>query len=244
MSPETSPEKSPEVRRTRWSGVMVVVAAVLVAAVALGWWLAAKPGDVVRPPTRQAAAAGTTLHARSFCSTGATTPFSPTGISIPGVIRRVPVLALPRDANGVPGALPLTDAAKHEFAWDEPPGIKPGAARGNVLMNAHTWPWSSAPAMGNLLLLHLRPGHRIVLWGAHTHLCYTVTKQVQIGADQSYPAYYSRTGRPRLAVIVCSGVRAGPGDWLSRTIWFASPVSSSATTAQRSGAGPQTGSTS
>jgi hypothetical protein len=102
----------------------------------------------------------------------------------------------------------------------------PGSARGNVLLNAHTWPWTSAPAMGNLMLDRLRPGDRIIVRGTDDHQCYRVTRQVEIGANQPYDAYYSTTGPPQLAFMVCSGERLGPGNWANRMIWFASPETS------------------
>ena len=64
----------------------------------------------------------------------------------------------PRDAQGIPGVPPLTSAGKAVFAWDRQQGIRPGAARGNVLLNAHTWPDGSA--LGNRLLDGLRTGGR------------------------------------------------------------------------------------
>jgi hypothetical protein len=39
--------------------------------------------------------------------------------------------------------------------------------------------------------------------------------------------YYSSTGPSRLAILVCSGRRRGPGDWSHRTIWFAKPITDS-----------------
>ncbi|MFC5731584.1 hypothetical protein ACFPQB_21920 [Nocardioides vastitatis] len=32
------------------------------------------------------------------------------------------------------------------------------------------------------------------------------------------------TGRPRLAILVCSGRRLGPGSWSRRTVWYAEPT--------------------
>lgn len=210
----------------RWWRAVAGAALVLVV-VSAGWQVTHRshPESPAPPPPHQDVAAGTVLKARSLCATGATAPFAPTRITVDRVVRRAPVLALPRDANDVPGVPPLTEQGKHEFAWDRPPGVLPGSDRGNVLFNAHTWPWGTAPALGNLMLLHLRVGGRIVLFGAAgEHLCYTVTKQVEIRAEQTYPAYYDDQGPPQIAIMVCSGVRRGPGDWANRMVWFASPV--------------------
>lgn len=217
----------------RWQPVVVVAAVLL--AVAL-WRLPGYGGDpspapaparvapVVQPVPAQTVVRGATLHARpSPCDGGATSAFVPTRITIPGITTDSAVIGLPRDHYNIPSPLPLTEAAKHEFAWDQQPSPMPGAPIGNVLLNTHTWPWGSAPAMGNLLLEHLRAGDRIIVSGAHAHLCYRVTKQVEIRADQAYDAYYATDGPPQLAIMVCSGVRRGPGDWANRMIWFASP---------------------
>ena len=61
----------------------------------------------------------------------------------------------PRDAAGIPGVPPLSSAGKTVFAWDREQGIRPGDRRGNVLLNAHTWPDGSA--LGNRLLSVARP---------------------------------------------------------------------------------------
>jgi hypothetical protein len=93
-------------------------------------------------------------------------------------------------------------------------------------LSAHTYPTTggSAPALGNVLLAKLRVGGILVVTGAgHDRLCYRVVREVSINADESMPAYYDSSGRPRLAIAVCSGERRGPGDWSQRTIWFAVP---------------------
>jgi len=174
--------------------------------------------------------AGMVLKDR-VCAVGASGPFVPTSMEIRGVVPASPVLALPRDWRGVPDVAPLTEAGKHEFAWDKAPvGIMPGSAEGNALFNAHTWPWNSPPAYGNLMLKGLHEGGVIVLRGHGVTQCYRVTKQVETPAEGPYPEFYNRTGPPQIAIIVCSGVRAGPGNWLSRTIWFASPFTSDSST--------------
>jgi hypothetical protein len=167
---------------------------------------------------------GTTLSVpdhRQVCERGVR-PFTPTSVAIPGVTRRATVLALPRDADGVPGVPPLTTAGRTEFAWDRPPGIRPGQRRGNVLLNAHTWP--DGTALGNRLLAGLHEGDRIVVRGRGSSLCYRVTDRVSVPADAPGGRYYDRTGRPQLAIVVCSGTRLGPGEWTERTLWFASPT--------------------
>lgn len=154
-------------------------------------------------------------------------PFTPTSARIAGVVGTTRVLALGRDRNGVPRTPPLTDRGKWQLGWDRRSGIRPGSPRGVVRLTAHTYPRSGTYglALGNRLLSELRKDTTIRLEGrAGERLCYVVTQVRRVRAGQSVPAYYTSTGRPRLAILVCSGVRRGPGDWSHRTIWFADPL--------------------
>jgi len=127
----------------------------------------------------------------------------------------------------VPQAPPISDVGKTQFAWSRSPDPMPGTAKGNVLLNAHTWP--DGTALGNKLLAGLQLGDRIVVHGrsADGHaqtLCYRVTKRDVIVASDGSWEYYEREGPPQLALIVCSPPRLGPGNWLHRTIWYAAPL--------------------
>lgn len=139
-----------------------------------------------------------------------------------GAGRVVTVLALGRGRGGVPLAPPLTTSGKNSFAWDRY-GPKPGSARGNVRFNAHTYPDGSA--LGNWLQRRLKVGNRIILYGRSTALCYRVTRKV-VTTPRRIGRYYRTTGSPKLAIIVCSGRRLGPGNWTHRTIWYARPSAS------------------
>jgi hypothetical protein len=154
------------------------------------------------------------------CST-ATKHFVPTEVSIPGVNRNIAVLPLPREASGVPGTPPLTTTGKLSMAYDLGNGIKPGDSQGNALLNAHTYPDGSA--LGNKLLDGLQRGDRIVVRGALGHICYDVTKRIEVPAGV-YKPYFDKKGPAQIAIVVCSGQRLGPGIWTKRTIWFASPI--------------------
>jgi hypothetical protein len=154
-------------------------------------------------------------------------PFTPSSLSIKGVVGPTRVLALGRDRDGVPEPPPLTDTGKWELAWDRQSHIRPGSRHGVVRLTAHTYPrdGSHGSALGNLLLQRLHVGAALVVRGrGQDLLCYRVTRRLVVRAEQAVPAYYTSGGRPRLAVLVCSGVRRGPGDWSKRTIWFAEPV--------------------
>jgi hypothetical protein len=154
--------------------------------------------------------------------------FTPTSITIPHVIGPTRVLAVGRDRNGVPKTPPLTQRGKWEFGWDRQSRIRPGRAHGVVRLNAHTYPrdGSYGLALGNRLLTRLRLGATLVVTGrGGARMCYEVAKRISVRAEQSVPAYYDSSGRPRLAILVCSGIRRGPGDWSHRTIWFAEPSS-------------------
>jgi hypothetical protein len=147
--------------------------------------------------------------------------FAPRAITVPGLTTATPVVTPPRDANGIPGVPPLTEAGKLVFAWDREQGTRPGGQKGNVLLNAHTWPDGSA--LGNHLLAGLQSGDRLVVHGADARLCYRVTERVEVLAEQGLPRYYRKDGPSQLAIVVCSGRRLGPGIWEKRTVWFASP---------------------
>ena len=152
--------------------------------------------------------------------------FRPTSLAIDGVVESTRVLALGQDQHGVPRPPPLTDRGKWQFAWDKAAGVRPGGPDGVVRLTAHTYPrdGSHGPALGNLLLARLRTDAQLELSGAGgERLCYRVTRRVQVPASASLSGYYSTTGPPRLAILVCSGIRRGPGDWSHRTIWYAEP---------------------
>jgi hypothetical protein len=209
--------------------------AALVAVLILLVWVLLKPHPLadpatvrVQPPAAQAVAAGDVLKPRP-CYRSATAAFTPTRITVPGVTHRATVLALPRDAANVPQAPPISDVGKTQFAWSVAPDPLPGSAKGNVLLNAHTWP--EGTALGNKLLDGLQVGDRIIVdghaaGGAAERLCYRVTKRDVIVASDGSWEYYEREGPPQLALIVCSPPRLGPGNWLHRTIWYASPMAS------------------
>ena len=128
----------------------------------------------------------------------------------------------PRDTANIPGIPPLTTAGKVVFAWDREQGIRVGNRRGNVLLNAHTWPDGSA--LGNQLLRGLGRGDRILVRGRNSVICYRVTEQIEVLTGDGLARYYAKNGPHQLAIVVCSGRRLGPGTWEKRTIWFASPT--------------------
>jgi len=210
------------------------VAAVVAALILLVWILlrphpldsSAPPQGPPGPPAAQPVSAGSTLHPKP-CYQPASASFTPKRITVPGVTRDTQVLALPRDAENVPSAPPISDFGKSVFAWSVPPDPMPGSAHGNVLINAHTWP--DGTALGNHLLDGLQVGGRIVVHGTSADgkpqtLCYQVTKRDVIVASDGSFEYYERNGPPQIALIVCSPPRLGPGNWLHRTIWYASPL--------------------
>lgn len=217
------------------------VAAVLVAAVAVATlWLVGEDRDRPTESTEAATSTPNTTDATATPSATASSPPArdtdtrdagcdtdtggvvPTRIAVPGVTGRVEVVTPPRDANGVPGVPPLTEAGKTVFAWDREQGVEPGDPAGNVLLNAHTWPDGSA--LGNTLLDELHRGDRVLVLGDGKRLCYRVTERVEVLAEDGLPRYYETDGPPQLAVVVCSGRRLAPGVWEKRTVWFASPV--------------------
>lgn len=206
--------------------VVAVVVVLLLGAVA---WALTRSDDTSGTASTKPSATPTPTASPSAVATRASSPtcptdakpFAPTSITVPGVARNTSVITPPRDANDVPGVPPLTDAGKAVFAYDREQGVRPGDAKGNVLLNAHTYPDGSA--LGNKLLEGLARGDRIVLSNAARKLCYRVTQEVQVLATDGLADYYAKDGKPQLAIVVCSGRRLGAGQWEKRTIWFASP---------------------
>lgn len=206
---------------------VVIGVGVLAAAIAVGAWLlrsgeagptrAAEPDPASSAPTPEPGP----VPRQATCGDAHAEPFEPDRISIEGIVDDAEVVGTPRDSRGVPGVLSL--GATEQFAYDVD-GIRPGEPRGNVLINTHTWPdgdGAGYPALGNALLDRLDLGDRIVLSGDGWKLCYEVTRIVKVLASEGYPPYYATEGPPRVAIIVCSGKRTGPGEWTHRTMWFA-----------------------
>ena len=153
--------------------------------------------------------------------------FRPSSLGIARVVGSTRVLARGQDQHGVPRPPPLTERGKWQFAWDKASGVRPGGPAGVVRLTAHTYPRDGTygSALGNLLLARLHTGASLEVSGAGGEsLCYRVTRRVQVPANASLSGYYATTGPPRLAILVCSGKRRGPGNWSHRTIWYAEPT--------------------
>ncbi len=156
------------------------------------------------------------------CSTR-TNPFIPKAVKVTGV-GTVPVIALRRDRDNVPGAPPTNNRGRGQMAFDLDSGIRPGDEQGNALLNAHTFP--DGQALGNALLAELEEGDRVIVRGKRGQLCYRVTDRIEVrdGDKRARDRYYDKHGNPQIAIAVCSGRRLGPGHWTHRTLWFASPI--------------------
>ena len=213
-------------RRSAW--IAAATAAVLLVTCGLVWWLL-RSDDEPRPPSLMAdppAPLATVLAPEPVapvpgpCDEPATQPFTPERITIDGLTEGAAVIGVPGDARGVTGVLPTSN--KVDFAWDLG-GIRPGSRRGNVLLNTHTW--QDGTSLGNTLLADLDIGDRIIVQGRDARLCYRVNLRIELPVDEGYPPYYETKGPPRIAIIVCSGRRTGPGQWTHRTIWFARQLS-------------------
>ncbi|NGZ99591.1 hypothetical protein G5V59_02190 [Nocardioides sp. W3-2-3] len=142
-------------RRRAWQAAAAGVVALLLV-VLLAWWLGRDedpPPAAAPDPVPTLTPAPSPTPRADPCAGQARRGFVPTSITLPGVVRRAEVRALPRDAAGVVGVPPVAD--KQVFAWDLG-GVEPGSRQGHVLLNTHTWPDGSA--MGNTLLDRLRVG--------------------------------------------------------------------------------------
>lgn len=205
---------------------MVIAAAVVgVLVIALlAWWLMREdepPAAAPTPaPTLTPTPSPTPTEPPDPCAGQARAGFVPTRLSVPGVVRKAAVIGVPRDADGVVGVLP--DADNENFAWDLG-GVEPGSREGHVLLNTHTWP--NGAATGNRLLERLQVGDELRIEGEDGRFaCYRVGERVEVPVEEGYPGWSAKDGPPRVVIVVCSGIRRGPGDWTHRTLWFADPV--------------------
>lgn len=214
---------------------LVVSSVALTPVAAAGAFGIASSSD--EPGTLRAANVGV-MPIPDSCENGATKPFTPTSIDIQDVRGNLPILAMARDDNDVPGVPPPINAS-NTVAWDKPPqGLQPGSPRGNVLFNAHTGRALDGAALGNEMLAKVHVGDVIKLRAGETHLCYRITKRVEVSADKEYKPFYAEDGPPQFAFIVCSGERIGPGEWTKRTIWFGSPIGTGRNTSASGPSGP------
>ena len=96
---------------------------------------------------------------------------------------------------------------------------------GHVLMNGHVWPDGSA--IGNHFNATARRGKVIKVSGAKGQVqCYRLKKRIIRSPSRHFAKRYygSVNSRPRLAILTCTGIRRGPGDWSHRSVWFAKPI--------------------
>ena len=172
---------------------------------------------LVAAPTGQASAGPPASGCSSY-----TTPFAPTTAAFGGVGRGYHVVGVGMASNGALGTPPLSTAGKSMVGWYTPLRVRAGSARGTVVLDAHSWPDGSA--LGNHLVDGLHVGATVTLTGSHgQRACYVVTAASVYPARRTpFRAIFKRTGAPRVAVITCSGTRLGPGNWTTRTVWYAS----------------------
>lgn len=157
------------------------------------------------------------------CANPATGPFRPTVARVQD-IGTFPIRPVGRLANNVPGT--PSDADKLAIGWDRPPtGIAPGSRRGKTILTTHAWPDFSA--LGNIMTAKFGVGEVIMLANGKAHLCYLVKQKIHASVqwlEQHIDIYDDRRSPAQVAMVTCSGVRLGPGNWDHREIWLAVPV--------------------
>jgi hypothetical protein len=166
--------------------------------------------------------AGAALPQQGPCTTS-NSNIRPAKVHFAGLGSAYGVIPVRRKRNGTIGTPPVNTAGKHLVGWDR--YTMPGEGTGTVILDAHTWPDGSA--LGNAMLRQMHAGQLIVVSnGDGAKVCYQITQR------RSYRAHriprrkaFRPWGPEQLVVVVCSGKRVGPGKWLRRTIWWATPVS-------------------
>ncbi len=184
---------------------------------------AALVAGVLSVGTATTATASVARAESKACSKNNAVPFVPVSVSIAG-IGKVSVVGRGRTKAGVPKSLPLTDSGKRKFAWDRG-GVMPGSLSRHVLLNAHVW--TDGSGIGDELNTSLKRKMILKVRGAAGQVqCYQVKKR-KIGPNGKRLAkiyYGNATSKPRLAIVTCTGVRRGPGDWSKRSVWLAKPI--------------------
>lgn len=134
-----------------------------------------------------------------------------------------PLSAVGEDANGAPGAPPLSRL--YDTAWYQK-SPKPGSTRGNVIINIHSW--ASGPALGNDLRQQLRSGDVIKVTGADGRVaCYRFREMIKFRVadyDPKSGIYHNRSGRPQLAIMTCWDRNPRTGEYESRVLMYADYV--------------------
>ncbi len=156
------------------------------------------------------------------CLTTATGPIRPAKAVIPALNRTVDVVGVGRKRNGAIGSPPVTSRGKRLMGWDR--YNRPGTGRGSVILDAHTWPDGSA--LGNAMLRSLKTGSTFTIRDAAGRaVCYQIVERRSYRRSKLPRRKMFRTwGQEQAVIVVCSGKRLGPGNWLRRTVWYAVPV--------------------
>jgi len=150
----------------------------------------------------------------------------PRRAAIPALGRATYKVVKVKRKHGEIGTPPTTKAGKRLVGWD--PHKRPGSGVGSVVIDAHTWPDGSA--LGNKMLKKLRRGDVVVLTDGRGHgVCYRIRSRHSYSRNRIPAVKIFRTwGKEQLAIVVCSGKRLGPGNWLRRTVWIGVPTAARA----------------
>ena len=145
--------------------------------------------------------------------------FAPTSFTIVGA-NSWPVVGLGRDADNRPITMTDEGLPLDAFIYDvEGPPVNYG--RGVFYGGAHRV--ENAPSLGNTMLRELSVGDFVVLADdAGNRVCLQLDERIEVPVED-YPddRVFNVTRAPQQYVFdVCSGVRRGPGDWSTATLFF------------------------
>lgn len=227
-------------QRVRWSQVVVLLVVVGVALLVVSYLVDRNQPVTIAIPTATPSATTTSSPTPSPATTPtpAVTPTpTPSATPEPAVrelrptqlrvqaVGTFPVLRMPRvelPGGGYTSPIP-PEGDSESFAYDLG-SARPGASEGVAILTSHTWGNGSATA--DMLLAGLAVGGNVTVSGKAAEVPYVVTERLQVPQDSvSAAKRVSRLDGPhRIAIIVCSGTRLGPGEWSHRTVWFAEPA--------------------
>ncbi|WP_420175713.1 sortase domain-bontaining protein [Luteococcus sp. OSA5] len=193
------------------------------------------PDDTESPTATASAPPGTAGGSRTPADSGqlpadcsaTSSPMVPTRITMGSVTKDSAVLSLGLAADGTVATPPYSQPMS--VGWYNL-GPKPGAARGKVVLTAHTF--REGGGLGNRMHRAdgLQPGDIIRLSdGQGRTLCYRHTQQKKVWVkdyDPDSTVLYDAKGKHQLAIVICWDFNREREDWDSRIIYYAEPLAS------------------
>lgn len=179
------------------------------------------------PPQSSAPASPTSTGSAPAVPAGcaaSATPMTPTRFAVPRMGVDTRVLSVGLAADGTIGTPPIND--KTSVSWfDE--GPRPGAAKGQAILTAHTY--HVGGALGNQLMGAggLKVGDIVTVSDGTRTLCYRYSGATKVWVkdyDPNSTVMVNDNGAPRMVMVICWDYHAGRRSWDSRMIFGFEPL--------------------